>query len=110
MVTSRLTYDDMRTQYSELFGRIDSPWNVFLKGYVGVGFTGSGNQTDEDSFVLSNPPRPAPYSNSFSDKVNGHLNYAVVDLGYDFLRGPSYKAGAFVGYSFLDQFMCRWKA
>jgi opacity protein-like surface antigen len=79
-----------------------------LKGYVGVGFTGSGNQTDEDSFVLSNPPRPAPYSNSFSDKVGGHLNYAVVDLGYDFLRGPSYKAGAFVGYSFLDQFINRY--
>jgi opacity protein-like surface antigen len=108
MVTSRLTYDDMRTDSSELFGRIDSPWNVFLKGYVGVGFTGSGNQTDEDSFVLSTPPRPAPYSNSLSDKVNGHLNYAVVDLGYDFLRGPSYKAGAFVGYSFLDQFMNRY--
>src|SRR5262245_20405812 len=77
MVTSRLTYNDMRTNSSELFSRIDSPWNVFLKGYVGVGFTGSGSQTDEDSFVPSNPPRPAPYSNSFSDKVGGHLNYAV---------------------------------
>lgn len=108
MVTSRLTYNDMRTNSSELFGRINSPWNGFLKGYVGVGFTGSGNQTDEDSFVLSNPPSPAPYSNSFSDKVNGHLNYAVVDLGYDFLNGPGYKAGAFVGYSFFDQFMNRY--
>jgi opacity protein-like surface antigen len=108
MVTSRLTYDDMRTNSSELFARVDSPWNVFLKGYVGIGFTGSGNQTDEDSFVLSNPPRPAPYSNSFSEKVAGHLNYAVVDLGYDFLRGPSSKAGAFVGYSFLDQFINRY--
>src|SRR5262249_52243828 len=87
---------------------IDSPWNVFLKGYVGVGFTGSGSQTDEDSFVPSNPPRPAPYSNSFSDKVGGHLNYAVADLGYDFLSEPRYKAGVFVGYSFLDQFINRY--
>jgi len=108
MVTSRLTYDDMRTNSSELFARLDSPRNVFLKGYVGVGFTGSGNQTDEDSFVLSNPPRPAPYSNSFSDKVRGHLNYAVVDLGYDVLRGTSSKAGAFIGYSYLDQFINRY--
>jgi opacity protein-like surface antigen len=107
MFTSRLTYDDMRTNSSELFGRIDSPWNVFLKGYVGVGFIGSGTQTDEDSFVFVNPPG-SPYSNSFSDKVDGHLNYAVVDLGYDFLRGPGYRAGAFVGYSFLDQMMNRF--
>jgi opacity protein-like surface antigen len=108
MVNSRLTYDDMRTNSSEVFGRIDSPWNVFLKGYAGVGFTGRGNHTDEDSFVISNPPGPAPYSNAFSDKVEGHLNYAVVDLGYDVLRGPSYKVGAFVGYSFLDQFINRF--
>ncbi len=104
----RLTYDDMRTNSSELFGRIDSPWNFFVKGYAGVGFTGRGNQTDEDSFVLSNPPGPAPYSNAFSDKAEGHLNYAVVDLGYDFLRWPSTKVGGFVGYSFFDQFINRF--
>lgn len=107
-VNSRLTYDDMRTDASELFVRIDSPWNVFLKGYAGVGFTGRGNQTDEDSFVFLNPPAAASYSNSFSDKVRGHLNFAVLDLGYDVLRGAGYKAGAFVGYSFLDQFMNRF--
>src|SRR5262249_6278061 len=71
------------------------------------GFIGSGTQTDEDSFVFVNPPG-SPYSNSFSDKVDGHLNYAVVDRGYDFLRGPGYRAGAFVGYSFLDQMMNRF--
>jgi outer membrane protease len=38
------------------------------------------------------------YSNTLSD-VNGSLFYGTIDLGYDLLRGPGYKAGAFVGYN-----------
>jgi opacity protein-like surface antigen len=108
MVTSRLTYDDMQTNASEVFGRIDGPWNVFVKGFAGVGVTGRGKQTDEDSFVLFQDPPRVPYSNSFSDKVEGHLNYAVADIGYDFIRGSSHKVGAFVGYSYLDQALNRF--
>jgi opacity protein-like surface antigen len=102
IVTSRLTYHDMQTNTSEVFGRINGPWNVFVKGFAGVGVTGRGHQNDEDSFVAVNNDRP-PYTNSFSDKVQGHLNYAVADIGYDFMSGSSHKVGAFVGYSFLDQ-------
>lgn len=107
IVTSRLTYDNLQTNSSELFARIDSPWNVFIKGYVGIGETGSGNQTDEDSFVLLNGTR-APYSNWISDKINGNIDYGVADLGYDFLRTDAYKVGAFVGFSFFDQVMNRY--
>src|SRR5206468_3973584 len=71
------------------------------------GVTGSGHQNDEDSsFFVNGATRP--YSNSFSDKVEGHLNYAVVDLGYDVMRGPGFKVGGFVGYSYIDQAMNRF--
>ena len=104
IVTSRLTYDDLRTNSSELFGRVESPWNVFLKGYVGAGQTGSGNNTDEDSFVAVNGTR-APYSNSFSPKIDGGIAYAVADLGYDFVRNREAKLGAFVGYFYFNELM-----
>src|SRR5262249_30805869 len=108
MVTSRLTYDNMQTNTSEVFGRINTPWNVFVKGFAGVGVTDRGHQNDEDSFVFIPGNGTAPYSNSFSDKVEGHLNYAVADVGYDFIKGASHKVGAFVGYSFLDQALNRF--
>jgi opacity protein-like surface antigen len=108
IVNSRLTYYDMQTNTSEVFGRINGPGNVFVKGFAGVGITGRGHQTDEDSFVRLKPGVQAPYSNSFSDKVEGHLNYAVGDVGYDFMRGSGHKIGAFVGYSFIDQALNRF--
>ena len=33
---SRLTYADMQTNSGELFGRVDSPWRVFVKGFIGT--------------------------------------------------------------------------
>ena len=107
MMTSRLTYKDMQTNTSEVFGRINTPWNVFVKGFAGVGVIGRGNNNDEDSFFHVNGV-DVPYTNSFSDKIRGHLNYVVGDVGYDFMRGASYKVGAFVGYSFLDQQLNRF--
>jgi opacity protein-like surface antigen len=107
IVTAKHTYDDMRTNTSEVFGRINTPWNVFVKGFAGVGITGHGHNNDEDStFSVNNVV--VPYTNSFSPKVEGHLNYAVGDIGYDFMRGSSYKVGAFVGYSFVDQELNRF--
>jgi opacity protein-like surface antigen len=107
IVTSRLTYDNLQTNSSELFGRVESPWNVFLKGYVGVGQTGSGNNSDEDSYVAVNGTRP-PYSNAYSPKIDGGIAYAVADLGYDFIRNSDSKLGAFAGYFYFDQLMNRY--
>ncbi len=107
IVTAKHTYDDMRTNTSQVFGRINTPWNVFVKGYAGVGVTGHGHNNDEDSFFHVNGV-DVPYTNSFSDKVRGHLNYAVADIGYDFMRESSHKVGAFVGYSFIDQALNRF--
>jgi hypothetical protein len=35
--------------------------------------------------------------------ASGHLAYATIDVGYDFLRAPGAKVGAFVGYSYYEQ-------
>jgi opacity protein-like surface antigen len=107
IMTSRLTYDNMQTNTSEVFGRINTPWNVFVKGYAGVGVTGRGKQNDEDSFATLEG-NLVPYTNSLSEKVRGHLNYVVADVGYDVLRGANYKVGGFVGYSFVDQELNRF--
>jgi opacity protein-like surface antigen len=107
IVTSRLSYNDLQTNSSELFGRVESPWNVFLKGYVGVGQTGRGNNNDEDSYVNLNGVRD-PYSNSYSPKIDGGIAYAVADLGYDFIRTRDSKVGAFVGYFYFNQLMNRY--
>jgi len=44
---SRLTYDDMRTNSGEFFARLDTPWDVFIKGFIGGGRTNSGHMNDE---------------------------------------------------------------
>jgi opacity protein-like surface antigen len=105
-MVSRLTYNDLQTNSSELFGRIESPWNVFFKGYVGAGQTGHGNNNDEDSFFVNGGT--APYSNSYSPKIDGGITYAVADLGYDFIRTRDSKFGAFAGYFYLNQLMNRY--
>ena len=98
---SKVTWANQATNSAELFGRVDSPVNVFVSGFVGVGDTISGGQTDED-FDESLPHRPYTTTASAS---NGHINYAVADLGYDVVRTADYKIGPFVGYTMLDQYI-----
>jgi opacity protein-like surface antigen len=99
MLISRLTWDNLQSNSAELFGRIDTPWNVFLSGFIGAGNTFRGGQNDED-FNLTGPARA--YNNTFSTN-NGNINYAVVDLGYDLARTANYKVGPFVGYTYFNQ-------
>lgn len=103
-LVSRLTYDNMTANTGEFFGRIDTPVNIFLKGFVGGGSISGGHLNDEDW----NPPTFTDlllYSNASSGKVTGPLAYGTIDLGYNLLRGPGYKAGAFVGYNRYDDTM-----
>jgi len=60
---------------------------------------------DED-WGLPSPPFPAfvPYSNTLSD-VDDKIGYGIVDVGYDWWRGPDSKVTPFVGYSYLQQDM-----
>jgi opacity protein-like surface antigen/outer membrane protease len=99
---SRLTYDGIQTNSGEFFGRIDTPWNVFVKGFVGGGTSKSGQMTDEDFGIFK---FGGMYSNTLSNLGTGSISYGVIDGGYDFLHGPGYKVGAFAGYFSFHQFM-----
>jgi hypothetical protein len=44
----------------------------------------------------------SPYSNTIGN-ASGQLSYATADLGYDVVRGPGYKVGAFVGYNIYTE-------
>jgi opacity protein-like surface antigen len=101
---SRLTYDDMQTNAGEFFGRVDSPWNLFLKVFVGGGSTRNGHMNDEDFGIPLNGIFTS-YSNTLSSAVTGATRYGAVDVGFDVKRGPDYKIGLFAGYFWFNQDM-----
>ncbi len=108
MLISRLTYDNLQTNSGELFGRVDTPWNVFVKGVIGAGSTFSGKMNDEDYMIGVIPPSGPDlgnYSNTLASKDNGGIQYGIADLGYNWLQGPGYKMGFFVGGGFFNQQM-----
>ncbi|MFZ5782896.1 MAG: outer membrane beta-barrel protein [Pseudomonadota bacterium] len=97
-LNSRLTYDT--TAHSgEFFGRVETPWNIFAKGFIGAGSIATGTLNDEDWLLGGGI---VPYSNTLS-VVNGSIDYATVDLGYDLFRGPDHKLGIFVGYNYYAE-------
>ena len=98
LLVSRLTYDSSAAS-GELFGRIDTPSNIFIKGFVGGGKIVSGNLNDEDWFIDN---AKVPYSNTQSS-VTGDLAYGTFDVGYSLFRGPSSNIGGFVGFNYYDE-------
>lgn len=94
---SRLTYDSPAAS-GEIFGRLDTSSNIFVKGFVGGGKLLSGNMHDEDWLLLD----AIPYSNTLST-VKGDLAYATFDVGYSVFRGPSANVGGFIGYNYLRE-------
>ncbi|MBB4383122.1 opacity protein-like surface antigen [Bradyrhizobium sp. SBR1B] len=96
ILISRLTYHGLDGLSGELFGRLDSPWGVFLKSNIGTGRFNKGNMNDEDWVV-------PPYLNTISGQANGRFTYYTTDAGYDFLRGANYKIGGFIGWTYYEQ-------
>ncbi len=96
---SRLTYDDVSANSGEAYGRIDTPWNIFVQGFVGAGKNDGGHMNDEDWTIDEN----TPYSNTISQLSDAGMRYAVVDAGYDVLRGPDYRAGIFLGWAHIAE-------
>src|SRR5262249_25298999 len=75
-LVSRLTYDQLTANSGEVYLRGDTPWGIFIKGYIGGGSIAGGGLVDEDF------PFPGfPYSRT-SSAVSGNLSYGTVDLGY----------------------------
>ena len=100
-LNSRLTWDNMMTNSAELYGRIDTPSNVFVSGFIGTGDTVSGGQNDEDFNIGGR------YNNTSSTN-HGNINYAVADVGYDVLRSADYKVGPFVGYTLFNEYIFKY--
>jgi opacity protein-like surface antigen len=99
LLNSRLTYDTTSAS-GELFGRIDTSSNLFLKGFVGGGSHLSGHMNDEDWLIFN---ETVPYSNTLSNRVTGDLAYATGDFGYSLFRGPSAKVGGFIGFNYFNE-------
>jgi opacity protein-like surface antigen/outer membrane protease len=99
VLNSRLTYNT-NSATGELFGRLDTSSNLFLKGFIGGGSHLSGNMNDEDWLVFNNT---VPYSNTLSNPVKGDLGYATFDVGYSLFRGPSANVGGFIGYNYFKE-------
>lgn len=98
---SRLTWENAGTGGVELYGRIDTPWNVMLKGIVGVGRGRSGEIFDED-WGQSNKAVTdvTPYQVTRSD-ISSSLDYFTLDGGYDLLRTDAYRVAPFIGYNYF---------
>ncbi len=61
VLVSRLTYAGMAGPAGELYSRVDSPWNIFVKGNVGLGGFSQGHMNDEDwSVKTKTPDYPLP--------------------------------------------------
>ena len=101
LLLSRLTYDSTAVT-GEVFGRIDTSWNFFVKGFVGGGSITSGNLHDEDWGIPIGAGQIVPYSNTLST-VQGDLTYGTFDAGYALFRGPSTNVGGFVGFNYYRE-------
>jgi hypothetical protein len=97
-LVSRLSYNDLSLFSVEGFGRFDLNTGWFLKGLVGGGGFRKGNLIDEDF-----PPGLIPYSATLSVVDNSFPAYANIDAGYNVVRGPDFRVGAFAGYHYLRE-------
>jgi opacity protein-like surface antigen len=102
ILNSRLTYNTTANS-GELFGRIEAPQNIFVKGNIGLGSILDGQLNDEDWVIFGDIPGHATAYSNTTASVQGEIAYATLDLGYDFFRGASYKLGAFVGYNYYKE-------
>jgi opacity protein-like surface antigen len=109
-LVSNLSYNGMTGHSGEIFGRVDSPYSLFAKGFVGAGITTSGTMYDEDwglSQMLASVP--TGYQVTQSD-IGGTFNYLTADIGYSIWRAADHKVGFFVGYNLyrttMDAYGC----
>ncbi len=97
-MVSRLTYDGLQGHAVEAFGRVDHTSGFYLKGYVGIGIVNRGQLNDEDF-----APFVTPYSSTLSEQREGTIAYASADIGFNLIRQPGFRLGAYAGYHYLDQ-------
>ena len=100
---SKLTYDDLPSDGAEAFARLDTPFNVMIKGVIGAGSGGSPGTMHDEDWGLQHAVY-IPYSNTVSD--SGYdLHYLIADAGYDIWRTEATKIALFGGYSYFKQYL-----
>ena len=97
-MVSRLSYDGMYGSSVEGFGRLDHTSGFYTKALIGGGLFFNGGLNDEDF-----PPVTSPYSSTLSKQRGSGLWYANADFGFNVLRDPAWRLGAFVGYSYFGE-------
>jgi hypothetical protein len=97
-LNSRLTYSGLTTGTFEAYGRVDTAYGSFFKGYAGFGGLGRGSLDDEDF-----PPAIAPFSSTLSQQQGGKLAYASVDFGQILVKHDRMSVGLFAGYGYLAE-------
>ena len=74
ILNSRLTYNTTANS-GELFGRLEAPQNIFVKGNLGIGSIFGGQLNDEDWAIFGGPVRLLKYN------VNGCGGNCLRDCG-----------------------------
>jgi hypothetical protein len=97
-LVSRLSYDNLSIFSAEAYGRFDLNTGWFFKGLIGGGGFRKGTLKDEDF-----PPGISPYSATLSVLDDSFPFYATLDAGYNVVRGPDFRLGAFVGYNYMEE-------
>jgi opacity protein-like surface antigen/outer membrane protease len=96
ILASRLIFNNLDSIAGETFARLDHSSGFFVKGFLGAGSINSGTMNDEDF------PAAGAYSNTLQT-ASGHIGYGTIDAGYTFLKTPTAKLGAFVGYNYYEE-------
>jgi hypothetical protein len=97
-LNSRLTYSGLTTGTFEGFGRANTTFGSYIKGYAGFGGLNRGALNDEDF-----PPALTPYSNTLSQQQGGKLAYGSIDFGQIVVKNDRVTASLFVGYGYLNE-------
>lgn len=98
---SRLTWKNATANSGEIFGRIDTAFGLYVKGYVGLSGTFDNGKLQDEDFA----PFISPYSSTNSNTKGASLGYAVFDVGYNIWKERDWGVGGFVGFShFHDKY------
>jgi opacity protein-like surface antigen len=97
-LNSRLTYSGLSSGSLEGFGRADTTFGSFIRGFAGFSGLNRGALNDEDF-----PPALSPYSNTLSQQQGGKLTYGSIDFGQIVVQNERVRASVFVGYGYLNE-------
>jgi outer membrane protease len=98
ILNSRLTYSGLTSGSLEGFGRADTTFGSFIRGFAGFSGLNRGGLNDEDF-----PPALSPYSNTLSQQQGGKLTYGSIDFGQIIVKNERVRASVFVGYGYLNE-------